>query len=156
MWGKRPTTVLFRDEWYGHHDFYGNRVGDPKEWLDWDFVLISALQTIEDFTDKNGITVWDSESADMIISAEKRIDKFQASIDKQTKDTGKKAYKPEPGESWVPKVVPRVEGEYATYRGYIESLRAGFTGPSSEENWGRDEYGPSFAELQAARESNVD
>lgn len=151
MWGQRPTAVLMRDPFFGHRDWFGDPVGDPDLWVEWDFVLASAVQVIEDLTDKHGIPVWVSESEGVVVDAVKRIDKFQASIDRKTKGTAKKPYVPEPGESWIPDVVSRVEGFYPSYRDYVAGLREG----GRSESWGEVMFGKSFAELKAERSGDV-
>ena len=135
-----------QDAWYGHRDFYFEPYGDRDEWVDWDYALVSALQTLEDLTDKNGIPVWESEAEFVDIQAKKKIDKFQASIDRKTKGTEKHPYKPEPGEAWVPDVSTR-SGEWPTYRDYVKKMMSGEDEP--ERSWGESYYGPSMKDREA-------
>lgn len=139
-----------QDAWYGHRDFYFEEYGDRNEWIDWDYALAAALQTLEDLSDQNGIPVWESESERVDIQAKKKIDKFQASIDRKTKGTDKKPYKAEPGESWVPDVSLRGSGDFPTYREYVNRIRLGEDAP--EEDWGDALYGKSWQELQVEEE----
>lgn len=140
-----------RDAWYGHRDFYFEEYGDKDEWIDWDYAIASALQTIEDMTDSHGLLAWETESERMDVEAVKKIDKFQASIDRKTKGSEKNPYKPEPGEAWVPKTTLR-GGEEPTYRSYLQRLRDGNGELAPEEDWGEAAFGKSWAELQAEEE----
>lgn len=144
-----------RDAWYGHRDFYGQEFGDRDEWIDWDYSLIDALQTIEDMTNKEtGLLEWEVEPEAMEVSARKKIDKFRAAVDKATKGTEKKPYKPEPGEVWVPDLNWRgSEEDYPTYRDYLKNMAADMNGEKRESHWGEAQYGKSWAEIQAERES---
>lgn len=141
-----------RDPWYGHRDFYFEPYGDKDEWIDWDYAIASALQTLEDMTDSHGTLAWFRESERVDIEAKKVIDKFQASIDRRTKGTIKKPYTPDPGESWVPQVTTRV-GEEPTYREYLERLREGNGELAPEADWGDAHFGKSWAEIEAEREA---
>ena len=143
-----------RDAWYGHRDFYFEEYGDRNEWIDWDFALLSALQTIEDMTDNHGQLVWLTEPEAMDVSAKKKIDKFQAAIDKATKGTDKNPYKPEPGEVWVPDLQWRgSESDYPTYRTWLEEQRKKATGEAPSAAWGDSYFGKSWAEIQAEKEA---
>lgn len=91
------------DEDFGYRDFFtGEVIGDSSKYLDWDWVLITAVQTIEDHTDKYGLLSWQVGAEDIEIDASKRIHKFQASVDRATAGSDKKAYKPQPGEYFIP------------------------------------------------------
>lgn len=142
-----------RDPWFGHRDYYFEPYGDKDEWTEWDFAIASALQTIEDMTDNHGTLVWFRESDKVDISAKKTIDKFQASIDRQTKGGKDKPYKPSPGESWIPNVSVAAGVEEPTYREYLQRLREGGGQLAPEEDWGTATYGKSWAEVEAEREA---
>lgn len=116
---KRPTAVIMRDDWYGHRDpFTWEEVGDKDEWLDWDYALIDAVQTIEDFTDDSGILVWEREDPNAVINAVKKIDRFKEAVEDRTSG---KNYKAAPGEYFVPDIQPFGEdGELQTYSEWIE------------------------------------
>lgn len=116
---KRPTAVIMRDDWYGHRDpFTWEELGDKDEWLDWDYALIDAVQTIEDFTDDSGILVWEREDPNAVVNAVKKIDRFKEAVEDRTR--GEK-YKPSPGEYFVPDIQPFNEGdELQTYSQWIE------------------------------------
>lgn len=91
---------MMRDEWFGHRDpFLGTPSGDKDEWLDWDFALATAFQTVEAYTDKNGIPEWRKQDPDVVIDAERKIEPFQQAVD-QIK--AGKNYKQAPGEYFVP------------------------------------------------------
>lgn len=118
--------MVMKDPWYGHRDYFFEPDGDKGEWVAWDYSLASALQIIEDGTDKSsGLPHWmiDAEEADVI--AVRRTDKFQAAIAKKTKGTEKRPYKAQPGETWVPEVSHSYGGdqELPTYREYLAKLR---------------------------------
>lgn len=121
---KRPTAVIMRDDWYGHRDpFTWDEVGDKDEWLDWDYALIDAVQTIEDFTDDSGILVWEREDPNAVVNAVKRIDRFKEAVEDRTRGQN---YKPAPGEYFVPDIQPfDDEGELQTYSQWIEREIAG-------------------------------
>lgn len=98
-----------RDEWFGHRNpLTGAPMGDREEYTSWDFALLEALQTVEDFTDqKSGMPVWEIETPWVDVNAVRKINKFQAAIDNATRGTEKKPYKPRPGEYFVPELYSR-------------------------------------------------
>ena len=52
--------MIMADDWFGHrHPFTGEPFGDKDEWTDWDFVLVEAVQLIEDWTDQHGLLAWE-------------------------------------------------------------------------------------------------
>jgi hypothetical protein len=116
---KRPTALIMRDDWYGHRDpFSGEPQGDKDEWLDWDYALVDAVQTIEDLSDPNsGLLRWELDDDDAVVDAVKRIDPFQESIDLATRGEN---YKPTPGEKWYPDIYRYGGGELQTYDQWIE------------------------------------
>lgn len=94
-----------RDEWFGWRDpFSGEPYGDRTEWTEWDFALVAAFQTVEAYTDQNGIRQWQKEDPEALIDAERKIDKFQAAVARRTKGSSKKPYQPQDGEYWTPVV----------------------------------------------------
>lgn len=114
-----------RDDAYGHRDFFSGSVFEDKdEWVEWDFALVTALQTIEDSTDKYGLLTWQVEPEDIEINAEKRIHKFQASVDRATAGSDKKPYKPQPGEYFLPDMWSRGadKDRKPTYREWLDSF----------------------------------
>lgn len=117
-WGQRPTAVIFQDQYFGYRDpFNGNPLQEP-EWSTWDYVLISALQLIEDYSTEYGLPIWEvDENADNVdVVAVKRIDKFEAS---KERITSRKNYKPTPGERFVPKAILNW-GEWPTFEDWVE------------------------------------
>lgn len=123
-WRKRPTSVIMRDDWFGHRDpFTGAPRGDKDEFTTWDHILMDVLQTIEDYSDQHGILKWIHDDDYVEINANKKIDKFEAA--KAIATSGTK-YKATPGEYFVPEVYTRrkVDGveRFQTYREWIESL----------------------------------
>lgn len=98
----------------------GDPCGEP-EWTTWDYALMSALQLIEDFTDQNGLPVWEKESDRVIVEAVRKTDKFEAA---KEKTTNKKNYKSVPGEYFVPrlKLMPGWEEDgWPTFQEWAES-----------------------------------
>ena len=143
-----------RDAWYGHRDLNFEPEGDKDEWLDWDYALLTALQTIEDMTDSHGLPVWKTQPEAMDVKAVKKIDKFQAFVERATKGTDKNPYKPEPGETWLPDLEWRGrDEEYPTYRKYLEGLRKEASGEKLAPEWGNSYYGKSWSEIQAEKEA---
>lgn len=121
-WGKRPTTVIMRDDWFGHRDpLTGEKVGDKSEWTEWDHVVIDAFQVIEDYTDQYGLLVWEREDERVDVSAIKRIHKFEQARDEITRGSAKKPYVAKPGEYFVPELYSRDKnGEIQTFREWVE------------------------------------
>lgn len=64
------------DPAYGFRDPINGEVVGDVTWTDWDYALVHALQLIEDYTDANGIPVWEKESDKMVVEAVKKIDRF--------------------------------------------------------------------------------
>lgn len=112
-----------RDDWYGHRDpFTGEKTGDKDAWLDWDYALLDAVQTLEDWTNQHGLLVWevDDPKKRVIVEAKRKTDQFEAAKDRIT---GKKNYEARPGEIFVPNLVLDSEdGEWPTMEEYIDHL----------------------------------
>lgn len=121
-WGKRPTTVIMRDDWFGHRDpLTGEPLGDRDEWLDWDHALAYAFQTIEDYSDSAGLLQWQLDDEAVEVNAIRKINKFQAAVDVMTKSRGGKPYEPKPGEYFVADLFTRrADGHIQTYREWVE------------------------------------
>jgi len=124
---KRPTAAIMGDDWYGHRNpLTFEPRGDKEEYLTWDWALLNAFQTIEDYTDpKSGLPVWEVEGEGVEVDAIKKINKFQASIDNATKGTEKHPYKPRPGEYFHPQMWSRKTDEngnevFPTFREWVE------------------------------------
>lgn len=116
-WGVRPTAVLMQDEHYGHRVPFSRTILSDTSWTSWDYALISAMQTIEDYTDKNGILIWEKESSRVDVGAIKKIDRFEAV---KQRITGKQKYKPTPGEYFVPDLkLMDSSGEWPTMKDWI-------------------------------------
>lgn len=111
-WGKRPTAVITRDDWYGNRSLLtGHPRGDREEWTEWDHVLSDVFQTIEDYTDEYGLLVWQREDEAVVIDAVKKYHPFTAARDRLTKGSSTKSYEPEPGEYFVPDMWSRRKDE---------------------------------------------
>jgi hypothetical protein len=115
---KRPTAVILRDDWYGHRDpFTGEPRGDKDEWLDWDYALIDAAQTIEDYSDQYGLLQWELDDEDSVVDAVKKIHPFEEARDLATRGEN---YKPAPGEYFLPEVYRYGGGELQSYTDWLE------------------------------------
>lgn len=119
-WGRRPTEVIFGDYYALNRDVFN---GEPNEgeplWDSWDYCLLNAFQLLEDFTDEYGIAVWERDSDDVNIYAQKKIHPFLAARDKWT---NKKNYTPSPGEYFVPKVeLHSWVDEWPTFQDWVEA-----------------------------------
>ena len=115
--GKRPTAVIMHDEWYGHRTVSGREIGDKDEWIDWDYALANAFQTIEDYTDQYGLLAWELADERVEVNANRKTPKFKAAIDRATSG---KNYKALPGEYYVPEVFSRDrEGRIQTFEEWI-------------------------------------
>lgn len=124
---KRPTAAIMGDDWFGHRDpLTGEPQGDKDEYLSWDWSLLNAFQTIEDYTDqKSGISQWLLDDERVTVDAIRKVNKFQRAIDERTKGTEKKPYKPVPGEYFVPEVHSREVDEngeevFYTFREWVQ------------------------------------
>lgn len=114
--------MILADEWAGWRDpFTGEPNNDnASEWTEWDFLLVQAYQTIEAYTDSNGIRKWQKDDPEERISALRKIDPYQAEIDRITR---KKNYKPDPGEFFVPDLkTGREDGKFWTYTEWMDSI----------------------------------
>lgn len=110
------------DPYACNRDFFtGEPIRDASEWSDWDFVLVSAFELLNDLTDGDGNLAYEVESERVDVEAVKKINKFHASRDRQTSSKGKKGYTPSPGEYFVPKVRLR-GGTPPTIQEYWERL----------------------------------
>lgn len=111
-----------QDEWFGHRDpFTGEPDGDKDEWLDWDFALVNAFQTIEDYSDEYGLLVWERDDEAVEVDAIRKVHKFKAQVERI--QNGKR-YKPIPGEYYTPKMTTRRKDEdgnpkYQTYSEWV-------------------------------------
>lgn len=112
--------------------FSGEPFGEP-EWTTWDYVLVHATQLIEDYTDQNGLLVWEKESDSVVVSAVKKIDRFEAA---KEAITGGKNYKASKGEYFVPDLKLQYwikEDAWPTHREWIESQIDAEPPPEPEE-----------------------
>lgn len=113
-----------RDPLFGHRDpFTGEGIRDRDEWTEWDFVIVAAFQLVNDLTNQHGLLVHEVDNERMDVEAIKGHDKFQAAIDRATKGHPKKGYKPDPGETWKPRLRLR-GGEWPTLEEFFEKQAA--------------------------------
>lgn len=109
------------DPHFGHRDFYsGKPDGKSDEWTAWDYALIQAYQTVQDWTDQHGNLVYevDDPKERVIVSAVKKYDKFEAA---KTRRTSGKNYKPDPGEYFTSKLDLKSGQEWPTLEEYIQA-----------------------------------
>ena len=126
-WRRRPTAAIMRDDWFGHRDpWTGEPMGDRDEYTSWDYALLNAFQTIEDYTDpKSGIPIWELDDEAVNVDALKKYNKFQQAIDNATKGSKNKAYQAAPGEYFIPDMhTRRKDGNgdpvYQTYSEWVQ------------------------------------
>lgn len=108
--------MLMRDDHFGHRrpdDGMALKNVDKDTWIPWDFAIESAFQTVEYYTDSHGIFQWYKEDPEERIDAKRKIDPFQAGVDRITSG---KNYKRSPGEYFVPDVKSgREDGSMQTF-----------------------------------------
>lgn len=125
-WGKRPTATIMGDDWHGHrHPLTGEPLGDRDEYTRWDYALMNAFQTIEDYTDDVGLLAWERDDEAANISADRKTHPFHAARDAKTRGKKGKPYEPSPGEYFVPKITSRRKDEngddlFQSYREWVE------------------------------------
>lgn len=111
------------DDWYGHRDaFTFEPKGDKDEWLEWDYLLLGAFQTIEDYSDQYGLLAWELADDAVYVDAVRRVHKFEQARDMVTRGTKTKPYQAVPGEYFIPKIgTQRSDGKIQTFREWIET-----------------------------------
>lgn len=120
------------DPYACNRDFFtGEPIRPADEWSDWDYVLVSAFELLNDLTDGDGNLAFEVENERMDVMAVKRTNKFHAARDRATKGSPKKGYTPTPGEYFVPKL-RLVGGKWPTIQEYWEKL--------AEENADEERY----------------
>lgn len=108
------------DDWYGHRDpITGDATGDKDEYLDWDYLLLTAYQTLEDFTDPDsGIPQWVLDDPALRVSAERYIHPWHEAVEAKTAG---KNYKALPGERFRPVIdSARADGSLWDFSKWIE------------------------------------
>lgn len=111
--------MILGDEYALHrHPSSGEPLPGDVKWTEWDYALVNALQLIEDFSDQNGLVVWEKDSDDVIVEAVKKIDKFDSVVERMT---SRQSYKKTAGEKFVPrlKLMPGVT-EWPTFNDWVE------------------------------------
>lgn len=109
------------DDWFGHRDpFTGEPEGDRDEWIDWDWLLSRALQTVEDWTNDHGLLRYevDDHLRRVDVDAVKKIDRFEEA---KARRTSGKNYKPADGEYFIPRLSKRSK-EWPTLEEHIQYL----------------------------------
>lgn len=110
--------MLTHDWFAGHRDWWtGEPLTDNPYPTDWDLLLDEAYQIIEDYTDDNGILIWERESDRVTFDAIPRVNKALAARDKKTSG---KNYKPRHGEYWEFKPILMRGTEWPTLEEYFE------------------------------------
>lgn len=108
------------DPHFGHRDFYTGKPHEKSDgWTTWDYALINAYQTIQDWTDQHGNLVYEVSDPKerVIVSAVKKIDQFEAA---KTSRTSGNNYKPSPGEYFIPKLDLKAGQDWPTLEEYIQ------------------------------------
>lgn len=101
-----------RDHYFGYRDFFTGEVLDEEVvWTDWDYALAGAVQTIEDFTDGDGLLPWEKDDDNVVVEAVRKVNRFDAA---KTRRTGAKRYKPIAGEYFVPQLTLLEGDEWPT------------------------------------------
>lgn len=111
--------MILGDTYALHRDpFTREPTGEP-EWTTWDYALVQALQLIEDFSDGNGLLIWERESEKVQVEAVKKIDPFDAA---KERTTGRSNYKRTPGEYFVPRVtLHHWAEEWPTFEEWVQA-----------------------------------
>lgn len=115
--------MIFGDHAFGFREGPGQPIYGEVGWTSWDYALVRALQLIEDYTTDNGLLIWevDDTAENVMVSAERYVDRFEASRDSIT---SRKNYKPTPGERFRPKLHLRY-GEWPTFEEWVEKRSEG-------------------------------
>jgi hypothetical protein len=92
--------VILHDYHAGHRNWWTNEPSEPHATA-WDYALGEAFQLIEDYTDDNGLLIWERDSDRVTVNAIKKTNKAKAAIARKTKGSKKKPYDPSPGEYWL-------------------------------------------------------
>ena len=118
--------MIMADDWFGHrHPFTGEPFGDKDEWTDWDFVLVEAVQLIEDWTDQHGLLAWevDDPKERVQVVAKPRIDKFEQQREIMSASESRGNKKPPKGRYYVPVVdLMKPATEWPGHQEYFEWL----------------------------------
>lgn len=60
------------------------------QWNEWDFALAEARQVIEDYTDEDGLLIWERDSEDTVVKAYWKLNRARAAkerLQKKSKET---------------------------------------------------------------------
>lgn len=111
--------MILGDHYAQHrHPASGEPLKGEVIWTPWDYALANALQLIEDFSDQNGLIVWEKESKDVIVEAVRKQDPFESAKDRIT---SAKKYDRLPGEYYVPRLSLKPWAkEWPTFQGWVE------------------------------------
>lgn len=110
--------MIMHDGQYGFRDLHSWKRFGEVEWLEWDYVLVEALQLIEDYTTDSGLLAWEADSDRVEVEAVRFTDKFEAA---RERSTSRKNYKAIPGERYRPRVKLRRGEDWPTFEEWVES-----------------------------------
>lgn len=117
---QRPTAAILQDHYAHFRDSFSYEVDGTPVWTEWDFALLNALQTIEDYTDpETGELVFVEQSDRVTYDATRYTKKSVAAVERKTKGSDKKPYKSQPGERWRTKAKVMDGGELPTLSEFI-------------------------------------
>lgn len=112
--------MILRDKYALHrHPASGEPLPGDPEWTEWDFALADALQLIEDFSDENGLLVWERDSDDVMVEAVKHTNPYDSAVERTT---SRASYKKTPGEYFRPRLsLQSWAKEWPTFKDWAES-----------------------------------
>jgi len=118
--GQRPTAVLLYDNYAMHRDWFTGEVDEEPFWTDWDYILAEVAQMLEDYRTPEGHMFWEAESQRVTFDAQRKINKARAAIERKTKGSKNKPYKPADGEYWVTEPVLMSGDDWPTIAEWME------------------------------------
>lgn len=111
--------MILGDKYALYRDPFSNEPFDDPEWTTWDYLLVNAVQIIEDFTVDGGLLAWENESEAVDVFAVQKVNKFRAA---ESAYTNNKRNKELPGGYFVPKVqLKSWAKEWPTFKEWVEN-----------------------------------
>ena len=150
--GQRPTAFILRDKYAGYRDYDNPRWDierapyvNASEYTEWDFLLASAAQILEDHTNpENGQLRWFDESDKVEWNVRSGYSGYNAALDRDEKN------ELEPGEYRY--AVPEYdEDDPPTFWEWIDSLEEENNHPPGYKNSGHQDYDILDAKEEADR-----
>lgn len=121
---QRPTAMLLHDHYALHRNWFTGEADEEPTWTDWDYALAEVGQMLEDYRTPEGHMFWEAESERVTFDARKKINKARAAIDRKTKGSKGKPYKPLDGEYWVTEPVLMEGDDWPTLEEWLEEKQA--------------------------------